>query len=147
MICAFFGHRNLLLSSDIKEKIEREIRRLIEEEHVTEFWVCRQGNFDLFVHHCVRTLKLEYFPFITIYEICAYHPTENFSSSSLFTAILPEEVSLTFSKFAVLKRNDYIIKNADIFVCYVDTTYGGAFKAMEKAKKAGKRIINLADIN
>jgi len=48
-------------------------------------------------------------------------------------------------RFAILRRNEWAIMESDIIVSYVIRSWGGAAKALEYAKRKGKRIIPYAD--
>lgn len=145
MICAFFGNHDVFLSQKEDEKLESAAEKLILEEGVTCFWFCQQGYFDLSARGAVLRLKRKY-PHITAEEVCAYMPKEK-PSSELYEYLFPEEVALSHPRTAIIKRNDYMIKHADFFICFVRWTFGGAYTAMKKAEKKGKRLINLCDLD
>jgi len=56
-----------------------------------------------------------------------------------------EEVAKAPPQVAILRRNEYIAKNTDYIVCYINHKSGGAYKAVEIARKYDKKIINLAE--
>lgn len=150
MICAFFGNRDVYLSAQKKKRLEALIEKLIVEEVVTHFWVCREGIFDRTAKNTVLELKRKY-PYITIDEIGARRidpeDDEFFDPSTrkLYNYSIPEEVSLSLSRFAICRRNDYILKHADIFICHVLSICGKSYQYMKKAERKGKRVINLCD--
>ena len=47
-------------------------------------------------------------------------------------------------KFAILKRNEWMVEEADLVIAYVMYSWGGAVKTLEYAKRKKKTIINLA---
>ena len=47
-------------------------------------------------------------------------------------------------KFAILKRNEWMVDEADLVIAYVMYSWGGATKTLEYAKRKKKTIINLA---
>lgn len=47
-------------------------------------------------------------------------------------------------KFAILKRNEWMVEKADLVIAYVMYSWGGAVKTLEYAKRKKKTIINLA---
>ena len=47
-------------------------------------------------------------------------------------------------RYAILKRNEWMVCNADVIVSYVRFSYGGAYTALRYARRKGKRIIDLA---
>lgn len=152
MICAFFGNRDVYLSAQNKKRLEDLIEKLIVEEVVTHFWVCREGLFDRTAKCTVLQFKRKY-PYITIEEIGARRidpEDDNFfdpSTKKFYDYYIPEEVSLSLSRFAICRRNDYILKHADIFICHVFSTCGKSYEYMKKAEKKGKRVINLCDLD
>lgn len=78
----------------------------------------------------------------------AYHPSEAkmaWVDAQDYDLIYPDEVANAPAQVAILRRNDYIVKNADYIVCYITHNFGGAYKAVEKARKHKKKIINLAE--
>lgn len=47
-------------------------------------------------------------------------------------------------RFAILKRNEWLVKNSDFLIAYVKHSHGGAFKTLEFAeKKKNIKIINI----
>lgn len=58
----------------------------------------------------------------------------------------PEEVESAPKRFAICKRNDWMINNSDIVVTFVTRNYGGASKYKELAKKKGRKIIELSEL-
>ena len=49
-------------------------------------------------------------------------------------------------KFAISKRNEWMMESADLIIAYVERGYGGAYQALQTARRRGKRIINLCDL-
>ena len=48
-------------------------------------------------------------------------------------------------KLAITKRNEWMAEQADLILCYIERESGGAYKAVQYAKKLGKELINLAE--
>ena len=48
-------------------------------------------------------------------------------------------------KVAITKRNEWMVEQADLVLCYIERESGGAYKAIQYAKKLDKEIINLAN--
>ena len=48
-------------------------------------------------------------------------------------------------KLAITKRNEWMAEQADLVICYIERESGGAYKAVQYAKKLGKDIVNLAN--
>ena len=148
--CALFGHRerfNLGNTDLLKEKLTTTICELIEKENVTLFLVGGHGTFDEIASRITHNLKEKY-PFIETWIVLAYgsqlHQCKWCIIYDQFH--FPESIERCKKLYAIPARNQYMVNQADIILCYVDT-YGGAFNAIHYAYKKHKKIINLADYN
>ena len=141
-VCAFFGHRDVW--ADISEPLEQAIRIAVAEG-VTDFWVGGYGSFDSYAAGSVRRLKKD-FPEISLHLILAYLPTEKDPLADNYdSSIYPEGLELVPQRFAISKRNQWIVNNCDMVIAYVRNTYGGAYTAVQSAKRKGRYIINIAE--
>ncbi len=139
MVCTFFGHRDA--PQQLAEPLKNLVRKLIEEKHITTFYVGNQGAFDQLVLNVLRALSVDY-PFIRYAIVLAYLPTtkDKFVDETIF----PEGLESVPPRYAISHRNRWLVNHADIVVTYVTHNFGGAagFKAI--AEKQGKTVINLA---
>ena len=71
--CFFIGHREA--DERLLPVLHSTIRRLIEEEGVTEFYVGGYGGFDRIAGTAVKQIKAEYPP-VTLRMVIPYHPAE-----------------------------------------------------------------------
>ena len=124
------------------EKLRCVVEDLIREG-VTEFLVGNNGQFDGAVFSCLRELG-DVYPGISYSVALAYLPTRKqdydvYGEHSFF----PEGQEMWLARFAIERRNRYLIRSADICVCYINRTFGGAYKFARMAKNRGLRVINL----
>lgn len=141
MICTFFGHR------DAPSKMEGTIRATIERlvlEGVTFFYVGNNGNFDNMVHRQLKQLSVEY-PYIRYYVVLAYMPTvkDELDITDYSKTIYPEGLESVPPRFAISKRNEWMIEKADIVVTYVKYSTGGAAQAKKLAERKGKTVMTV----
>ena len=143
MVCCFFGHSNT--SQEIRPYLVNEIRNLIETGEAVDFLVGNQGSFDYMVLSVLRELK-ETYPNIT-YSVClAYLPKkEEYSTLKPEETVYLEGMETAPLRFAISRRNDLMLKESDIVICYVKHTFGGSGKMVDKAIKQKKKVINLAE--
>ena len=143
MTCAFFGHKESPAS--IKPLLEKEIRRLIENEGYDEFLVGNQGHFDAMVFSTLKALKAEY-PAIRYYVVLAYMPggKTEYTTIDYSDTIYPEGLETVPRRFAISHRNRWIVENSNTVICYINHTWGGAYQAVILAEKRNLPIINLA---
>ena len=136
MICTFFGHRDC--PSEVEPLVEKEIIRLIECCSVNRFLVGNDGAFDKMVQRSLWRLKEK--GYIFHFDIVlAYLPKEEIKNAIMFPSF-----EITPPRFAIDRRNHYMLDCADVVVVYVVGVTGGAHKFYQKAINQGKRIVNLA---
>ena len=143
MICTFFGHRD---TPDSVEPVLREtIAALIENEEANTFYVGNQGKFDYMVIRVLKKLKAVY-ENIECVVVLAYMPREGVMDERLngVKTTYPEGLESTPARYAINKRNRWMVNKSDIVITYVKNPTGGAAFFKELAEKKGKRVINTA---
>lgn len=145
MTVTFFGHRNIF--KNVKPILEKTIRNLIENEKADLFYVGSNGDFDEYVASTLETMRAEY-PHIKCYIVLVYMPSKQNSSywKMKLDTIFPEDVAISIPRFAIAKRNDWMLSKSDIVVTYISHPLGCAEKYHQKAIKKEKKVINLAEI-
>jgi len=144
MTVTFFGHRNA--PQEIANSLTYTLIALIEKENATKFYVGNQGSFDSMVLTVLKTLKRRY-PHITYDVVLAYLPAcaPSYTSTDHINTIFPEGLERVPQKYAISKRNRWLIEHSDLVITYVTHPFGGAAACRELAIKKGKRVIDLAD--
>ena len=134
--CTFFGHR------DCPETIKSALHSVIElliAEGVTTFYVGNHGQFDTYVRGALGKLKKKY-PHVDYAVVLAYLPTAREENGD---TIYPEGMEMGPPRFAIERRNRWMLRQAEVVVTYVRYTWGGAYKFKSAAEKQGKRVIEL----
>ena len=138
LTCAFFGHRNTPI--EIEPLLKSTLVDLIENHRVDRFLVGNQGDFDFIVRKNLRLLKLDY-PHINYYVVLAYMPRrkdEYYCKEDFEETICPYVFKKMAPKYAIPKRNAWLVNEADFVVTYVKHTIGGAAQFKELAEKKGQ---------
>ena len=138
--CCLFGHREVM--HNIRPRLTAIIEKLITEEGVTEFYVGNQGQFDSTVYSVLKELKANY-PHIRYTVVLAYIPDEYIKEVYGEDTLFPDGLESVPKKYAISKRNVWMIHQSGFVVCYVYKITGGAAKFREKAKKRKLRIIDV----
>lgn len=139
MVCSFFGHRDA--PTEIRDKLQEILVELIENHGADIFYIGNNGNFDAMARSILAKLKLIY-PNIEFTVVLAYLPTKR-EHKAEYETIYPEGLENTPPKFAILKRNEWLVENSDIVITYVNRSWGGASRFKRLAEKKGKTVINL----
>lgn len=141
--CTFFGHRDT--PEYIKPTLEKAIIDLIINHNVNCFYIGTHGRFDLMVGHTLEKIKSVY-PFITCITVLSYFPTqENSFNLKNSEYIFPDVLERTPPKYAIIKRNEWMIEHSDYVITYVEHDFGGAAQFAKKARQKNKTVLNLYD--
>lgn len=146
MIITFCGHSNCLFNDGIKEQLKNILVSEIIKNPTCKFYLGGYGDFDVLCLRTLRDLKAD-FPeieliFITPYLDKNYSKLE-FAKYHYDDVIFPPLESVP-RKSAILKRNEWMVNEADLVIACVMYSWGGAAKTLEYAKRKKKTIINLA---
>ncbi len=141
MTVTFFGNRDA--STDIKPKLRETIIQLITKHNATTFYVGNNGNFDFMVTNILKELKKPYDIKYTI--VLAYLPNDE-NEQDYENTLYPEGIEKAPLRFAICKRNEWMLEHSDMVISYVRFTFGGAAKYKESAKRKGLPIIELYQI-
>ena len=142
MVCTFFGHRDS--PNNMEQELYCVLRKLVERCGVDEFLVGNHGNYDRMVLSVLKRLKEEY-SHICYAAVLAYLPPGR-QEHQYESSIYPEGVECVPRRFAIVKRNRWMVEQCDIVVSYILRSGGGAAQFVRMAERQGKRIINLAQI-
>ena len=124
--CTFFGHRECY---GLDSKVLRETVEKLIAQGVDTFYVGNQGQFDSMVYRCLKQLR-EVHPHIRVCIVLAY----------LLTEIEGHP------KLAIEQRNRWMLQSSDYCICYIDHTWGGAYKFTRLAKRCCKEVINIGSV-
>ena len=152
MKISFAGHSFVPYSNDAKEIVKEHLRNnIIDDERVT-CYLGGYGGFDEICARACRELKQEYScielvyvaPYMSLSEQEKIKEMQRYGLCD--TSIYPP-IEKTPPRFAILKRNEWMMANADVIIAYVKRSYGGAYKSLLVAKCKKKKIINICDFS
>lgn len=137
--CTFFGHRDA--PDNVGLQLSENLRNIIVHENVNIFYVGDNGRFDKMVQMVLANLKKEGYD-IEFFVVLAYMP--KIKSVINCETIYPEGLETVLPKYAIDRRNRWMIEHSDYAIVYVERSFGGAAKYVEIAKKKGLKVINIA---
>lgn len=138
-VCTFFGHRECYGLD--REILCQTIEDLIDQG-VDTFYVGNQGGFDGAVYSCLKQLRKVH-PHIRVSVVLAYLPTEKREGEDMSDTMYPEGLEARPAKFAIERRNRWLVNACDFVICYIHHTWGGAYKFAQLAKKCEKNVLNI----
>ncbi len=85
-------------------------------------------------------------PHIKYSVVLAYMPKEKDREYGDFSdTIYPDGLENTPPKFAISKRNEWMLRQSDFVITYINRIIGGAVKFKELAENKEKKVIELSD--
>lgn len=144
---AFFGHRDIEATEELKSKLYDLLENLILFENARTFLFGSRSKFDYLCLDIVTELKKRYFYIKRIYIRAEYRYISDSYKDYLLELYDDTYYSTNITKpsrAVYIQRNTEMAEKCDIAVCYVTKNTVGAYKALEYAKRKGKRIVNIA---
>lgn len=138
MVCGFMGHRDA--PREVKKLLEQVIKELIRQG-TRCFYVGNNGNFDLYTQQVLKEIAEREEG--VIYYILLSSPRESALAGQQERTLYSEGLEKVPFRFAIAKRNEILLQKADVFVVYQKYSFSNSYKWVQRAIKAGKRIINL----
>ena len=144
---AFIGHRDFCSYRALDERFYSLIKELIRTKPFVEFYIGRNGEFDIYAATVVKRVQkamgTENNELVCVlpYSVKDIGYYEDYYDR----VMIPECVGRIHPKAAITKRNQWMVEQADLLICYVRREKGGAYTALKYAQKLQKPIINLAE--
>ena len=143
--CTFFGHR--ICPKDIKEVLYTALKNLIEEKNVTTFLLGEEGSYDKYVLEVLEQLSTKYknISYTVVKAYLRNRRSENFKQIDFSKTVFPDEITKVPKRFAISRRNDWMLKQSKYVITYIThLSGGGASDFKEKAINSGKTVIELS---
>ena len=137
MKVTFCGHKELADRTAVKQWLQTVCQELILQG-ADEFYLGGYGAFDSLCASVLRELKSEN-DYIQLILVLPYL-NSRIITDGYDETIYPPLESVP-KKFAILRRNEWMVQESDIVVAYVNHGWGGAAKTLQYARRKRKRII------
>lgn len=141
-----FGHRKIFDLDKIEKKLRYIFKEIAKQNQFIEVLIGRNGEFDEFAASVIKRMKKEgYDSQIEITLVLPYNRSDIDCLEKYYDRIIiPEIASKCHPKGAIKKRNQYMVNSSNLVIAYVKQK-GGAFDALQFARKSLKKNINLAE--
>lgn len=137
MTVTFVGHSKVHVDEKLLKWLEETIVNLIEEG-ATQFLLGGYGDFDKISAKMVKNLQKTY-PHIQSYLVIPY--LDRKYDSALYNSTIYPPLEKVPKRFAISKRNEWMVDEAEVVVAYLLNYAGGSGRTMEYAKRKKKHII------
>ena len=151
MIISFIGHSLVISKSTIEKTLGDQLEILIEDKQEVICYLGGYGDFDEIAGSACVKLKKKYKTIETVYvspymSMPEQRRIKEMIELGLYDSSVYPPIENTPPKFAISKRNEWMMKNADVVVAFVKHNCGGAYKSLSFARRIGKKIINIAEL-
>lgn len=142
---ALIGHRVIHDIRHVENALDPLIRKLIREKEFVEFYIGRNGDFDIFAASMIKRATRESGRGNSTLSLVLPYTVKNITDFAAYydDIIMPLDPSVHF-KAAITERNRWMIDRCDLLIAYVNTDHGGAYDTVKYAEKKGLPIKNLA---
>ena len=140
IVCSFFGHRNVEITEELKEKVKDVVEDLIVKHNVLTFLFGSNSNFNYLCHLVVTELKEKYknikrIAYTRRSETCTLENERqkweeilsNLHKEKIFLLGVEEEfehkTKYTSGKASYISRNQAMINNSNYCVFYYNEFY------------------------
>jgi len=143
MTCSMFGHHDA--PSSIAAGLNAMLEYLIEEEHIEKILVGNQGSFDRIAFRVLTEAVIPKFWWVDYRVVLAYLPSVRPLDPIYHPAetIYPEDLEKVPPRFAISRRNRWMVDQSDVVLVYCRYSTGGTASIAEYAEKKGKRLFYL----
>ena len=135
--CCFIGHREIIVTDELKEKLHMIIERLITEESIDTFLFGSKSQFDDLCYDIVTEIKKKHTHIKRIFVRAEYpyidESYESYLLESYEDTYFPKSV-LGAGKASYVKRNCEMIDNSRFCIVYYKKDY------TPKGRKSGTKI-------
>ena len=121
------------------------VKYLIRTKEYVSFLIGRSGEFDEYAASLIKRAKRELgmenndISLVLPYPNSKIEYYENYYDS----IIIPETVYGAHPKLAITLKNRFMIEKSDLVIVYAERDRGGAYSALQYAKKLNKDVIDL----
>ena len=139
---SFIGHREVERFREVEEQLEQIVEELIKTKEYVEFYVGRNGEFDLMVASVIKRAQRDYGYGNSSLILVIPYPIANLEDMEKYydEVMYPVELYRVHYKAAITKRNEWMLDCSDLLIAYVIREEGGAYWCMKKAMDKGLKV-------
>ena len=142
-----FGHRDFDGHRILDEQLYSLLQKILRAKDFVDIYIGRNGEFDIYAATVIKRVQNKMGKENNMLNCVLPYPHKDmlYYEGYYDSVIIPECIEHAHPKGAIVKRNRWMVEQADLIICYVERDAGGAYAALEYAKKLHKTIINLAN--
>ena len=122
------------------------IQDLIKNKEFVEFYLGRNGEFDIIAASVIRRVKKDIrsensvMILVLPYSVADMEDYINYYDE----IVIPEELFGVHYKSAIKKRNEWLVDKSDLLISFIEREKGGAYQCARYAYEKNKLVMNIA---
>lgn len=140
MTVTFCGHKEINDPSTVRSALNSVLLTLLAQG-ADDFLLGGYGAFDAIATRAVYDMKQQY-PEIHSTLVIPYLNLDY--NTLLYDGTIYPSLEEIPKRFAITKRNEWMVEQADVVVAYVTHDWGGAAAMLKYAERKNMRIINIS---
>lgn len=142
---SFIGHHEVEHFREVEEQLERIVVELIRTKEHVEFYVGRNGEFDIMVASVIKRTQRDYGYANSSLILVIPYPIANLEDMEKYydEVLYPVELYRVNYKVAITKMNVWMVQHSDLLIAYVTRKSGGAYNCLRFAREEKIKVINI----
>lgn len=142
MVVTFCGHSKIADKDTVRKRLTNEIQELLRAGY-RKFYLGGYGDSNNLAAAVLDEMKEDY-PDMERLLILPYPDRQ--VDASLYDGTLYPPLENVPKRFAISRRNKWMVEKSSVIIACVDHDWGGAAKTLEHAVRKGLRIISIGGI-
>ena len=150
MIITFIGHSVISNKDEVKIMIKKIVADNASQDEPITCYLGGYGDFDEVCAQAVTELKKTHQDITRIYVtpyigLREQEKIKDLQAQKLYDGYIYPPLENVPKRFAIVKRNEWMVSSADLIVSYVKRHGGNSYKALSIGKRKSKKIVNVCD--
>lgn len=146
MIISFCGHSDFCGDLTVAKKVKELIISFAEINKIVYCYTGGYGAFDNFVASCIseaQAVRNNIKNCLVIPYISEWFMNKIKNHVSMYDEVIYPPIEGVPPKYAIIRRNEWMVDKSDLLIAYVKHGWGGAARMYQYAKRRGVKIIAL----
>ena len=141
---SMIGHR-VVEDYSVEEKLYELFRELLRTKEYVEFYLGRNGDFDILAASVIKRLHKNYRDDNSVMILVLPYPVKDYEYYEDYydEIIIPDELHGVHPKAAITERNRWIVANSDMLIAYIRNKSGGTATCVRMAERLRRTVIKI----
>ncbi len=141
---SMIGHR-VIEDYGVEEKLYELFRELLRTKEYVEFYLGRNGDFDILAASVIKQLQKNYRDDNSMMILVLPYPVKDYADYEDYydEIVIPDKLYGVHPKAAITERNRWMVTNSDVLIAYMRNKSGGTAACVRMAEQHGRTVIKI----